>query len=305
MAFWNRNKNWEDEYDEYYTRDIERSGGKVKFKYLPHLLMLLFVGAIFCAIVGSVAGITMLEKLLTALAMPVGILWLLLLTTIYFCLLNRQAWPATMCFICWLFLTIAGNSFFTSWYARTIERPYLSQNLDSLEPLDVLVVLGGGTGTRVSGVAQVSENGDRIVQAAQLWHAGKAKKLMCTGLQAFQNDKNDMHPYEEAALLLEGLGVDSQSILKLNGLNTFEEMQNLKKWADENAGQQIGLLTSAWHLPRAVRLANAQGIEVRPIAAGFFSQPWSPGPGLVVPDEQNLRITASVTREYLAKLVSR
>lgn len=305
MLFWRRNTNWEDEYDEYYTRDIERGGGKVRFRYLPHLLLLLFVGAIFCAIVGAVAGMTMLEKLLTALVMPVGILWLMLLVTIYFCLINRNAWPAIMCFLCWMVLTVAGNGFFSSWFAGTIESAYVEQDLTQFEPVDVVVVLGGGTTTRLSGAPQVSEAGDRIVQAARLWHAGKADQLMCTGLQSFKNAEEDMHPYEEAALLLEDLGVEPQAILKLNGINTSKEMENLKQWSDKNPGKRIGLLTSAWHLPRAVRLAKAQGIEVEPIAAGFFSQPYAPSPSVVVPSEYNLMITAAVAKEYLARLVGR
>lgn len=305
MLFWGRKKNWEDEYDEYYTRDIERGGGKVRFRYLPHLLLLAFIAAVFFAIVGAVAGVTMLEKLLTALAMPAGILWLLLLVTIYFCLINRSAWPAIMCFVCWLLLTVAGNSLFSSWLAGTIESPYQDQDMSTWEPFDVVVVLGGATTTRLSGQPQVSVAGDRIVQAARLWHAGKARKIMCTGFQTFKNVETDMHPYEEATLLLEEMGVDSQAILNLNGINTFEEMQNLKKWSDVNPGNRIGLLTSAWHLPRAERLAKSQGIEVEPIAAGFFSQPYAPSPGIVVPGEYNLLVTAAVTKEYLARLVGR
>ena len=305
MVFWRKKDNWEDEYDEYYTRDLERGGGKVRFRYLPHLLLLAFVAAIFCAIVGVVAGMTMLEKLLTGLAMPIGILWLMLLVTIYFCLINRSSWPAIMCFACWLVLTVAGNSFFASWFIGTIEQPYLSQDLTNVEPYDVVVVLGGGTTTRLSGVPQVSVSGDRIVQAARLWHAGKARKVMCTGLQSFRSTEEDMHPYEEATLLLEELGVAPQEILKLNGINTSEEMENLKKWTDVNPGKRIGLLTSAWHLPRAVRLAKAQGIEVEPIAAGFYSQPYAPNPGIVVPSEYNLIITAAAAKEYLARLVGR
>ncbi len=306
MFFWKRNKDWENEYDEYYTRDVDRGGdGNARFRYLPHLLLLAFVGAIFCAVVGAVAGMTMLEKLLTALAMPVGILWLFLLVTIYFCLINRNAWPATMCFICWLLLTVAGNGFFTNWYAGTIERDFLNQDLSAVEPYDVVVVLGGGTTTRLSGKPQVSESGDRIVQTARLWHSGQAKQIMCTGMQSFRSTEEDMHPYEEATMLLEDLGVDPGAILKLQGVNTSEEMQNLKKWSDLNPGKRIGLLTSAWHLARAMRLAKSQGLEVEPIAAGFFSQPYAPSPSVVVPSEVNLMVTAAVTKEYLAKLVGR
>jgi len=114
-----------------------------------------------------------------------------------------------------------------------------------------------------------------------------------------------MHPYEEATLILEELGVEPRAILKLQGINTSEEMQNLKKWSDLNPGKRIGLLTSAWHLPRAQRLAQAQGIEASPIAAAFFSDPYAPSPGVVVPSEANLTVTAAVMKEYLARLVGR
>ena len=104
---------------------------------------------------------------------------------------------------------------------------------------------------------------------------------------------------------MEELDVDANAILQLNGINTSEEMQNLKKWSDRNPDKRIGLLTSAWHLPRAMRLAKAQGIEADPVAAGFFSQPYAPSPGVVVPSEYNLMVTAMVTKEYLARLVGR
>ena len=304
MVFWRKKTNWEDEYDEYYTRDIERGGGKARFRYLPHVLLLLFVGAVFCAIVGAVSGMTMLEKLLTSLAMPVGVLWLMLLVTIYFCLINRYAWPATMCFLCWLLLTVAGNNAFALWYAHSIEQAYIEQDFSNTPPWDVIVVLGGGTTTRLSGVPQASINGDRIVEAARQWHAGNAEKIMCTGL-GLRSSEEDLHPHEEGGLILEDLGVEPSAILHLSGINTTEEMKNLKKWSEQNPDARIGLLTSAWHLNRAERLAKAQGIKADPIAANFFSQPYVPNPGVVVPNEYNLLITGLITKEYLARLVGR
>jgi uncharacterized SAM-binding protein YcdF (DUF218 family) len=187
-----------------------------------------------------------------------------------------------------------------------MEAAYLNQDLSAAEPYDVVVVLGGGTMTRLSGTPQVSSSGDRVVQAARIWHAGKAKQIMCTGVQSFaSSDEKDLHPYEEAAIILEELGVAPQAILKLNGKNTSEEMKNLKKWAELNPDKRIGLLTSAWHLPRAVRLARSHGLDVEPIAAGFFSEAYAPSPQVVVPSEYYLMVSAAVTKEYLARLVNR
>jgi uncharacterized SAM-binding protein YcdF (DUF218 family) len=306
MFFWRKKDDWENEYDEYYTRDIERGGGKVRFRYLPHLLLLGFIGGVFCVVVGAVAGQAMLEKLVTSLVMPLGVLWLALHVMIYFCLINRQAWPAVFGFLCWIFLSVAGNSFFANWYANSIESPFLEVDAMQMEPLDVIVVLGGGTATALNGRPELSTSGDRIAQAACLWHAGQATELMCTGKKFNKANENDLHPYEEAALLLEGLGVKRNAILKLSGINTSEEMKNLKKWADANPEKKrIGILTSAWHLARAKRLAEAQGLNVVPIPSDFLGRHFSPEPGVVIPDSYNLMVTTSVTKEYLAGLVGR
>lgn len=305
MPFWKK-KHWEDEYDEYYQRDIERKELPRKFRYVPHALMVLLLGGVFFAIVGAVSGPTMVEKMLTSLAMPVGLLWLGLLVTIYFCLVNRQAWPATLCFLCWLLLSVAGNSFFSNWMASTIEAKWKEQeNTLETQPVDVLVLLGGGTSTRISGEPQVTYAGDRVVEAAKIWHVGGTKKIMCTGVQTFRMAENDLHPYEEAALLLEDLGVEPTDILKLKGENTSQELANLKQWADSNPGKSIGLLTSAWHLSRAMRLAETNGVEVRPVPAHFLSEPYAPGPDVIIPSEVSLLRTAAITKEYLAWWVGR
>lgn len=306
MFFWRKKGDWENEYDEYYTRDIELGGKKVRFRYLPHVLLLGFVGAIFCAVVGVVAGQTMLEKLLTTLAMPLGIVWLALLVMVYFCLINRQAWPAIIGFLCWIFITLAGNSFVAQWAVGTIESPFFEIDAMQLEPLDVVVVLGGGTTTTLAGRPQLAEAGERVVQAARLWHAGRVQQIMCTGMQSLRSTENDLHPYEEATVILEELGIPKQSILKLKGINTSEEMKNLKKWVDANpATPRVGLITSAWHLGRAERLAAANGLSVEPIPADFFSQPFAPGPGVVVPNYYNLMINSLVVKEYVARIVGR
>ena len=64
MAFWNRNKNWEDEYDEYYAQDRRPGQGRDRpgLRILAHLLTLVLVGGVFTAGVGYVSGVTMVEK---------------------------------------------------------------------------------------------------------------------------------------------------------------------------------------------------------------------------------------------------
>lgn len=308
MAFWNRKKNWEDEYDEYYAQDRRAEPAKKpgRLRFIPHLLLLMFLGALFMGGAGLVSGPTMVEKLLTALATPVGLTWLGLITLIYFCVLNRQNWPAIAGFFCWLILTIGGNQIVSQGLANSLEAPFQDIEIFNVEPFDTVVVLGGGTNSLKNGRPQLGPGGDRIAVAAQLFHAGQIKRLICTGTQTFRSTPNDLHPREEAAEILVRLGVPSDSVLQMRGENTSQEMANLKTWMDENdPGTRIGILTSAWHLPRAIRLAESQGLEVHPLPSNFLSLPFAPSPHIVVPSGRNLMVTGRMMKEHLARMVAR
>ena len=67
----------------------------------------------------------------------------------------------------------------------------------------------------------------------------------------------------------------------------------------------LGILTSAWHLPRATRLAESVGVDAKPIPCDFLSKPFKREPGLIVPTAENLRITQTVIKEYVARLDGR
>ena len=125
MAFWKRKKNWEVQYDEYYAQDRRAVPAKKpgRFRFIPHLFLLAFLGALFIGGAGLVSGPTMVEKLLTALATPDGLVWLGLIVLVYFCILNRQSWPALTGFVCWLILTVGGNQLVANWIANSLEAP--------------------------------------------------------------------------------------------------------------------------------------------------------------------------------------
>ena len=307
MAFWNRKTNWEDEYDEYYAQDRRPGlrGERPVLRILAHSLTLLLIGGLFTAGVGFVSGITMVEKLLSALANPLGLVWILLLLLAYFSLLFGQRWPALVALIGWLVLTIGGNQFVADGLTRSLEARFFDTDPFTGEPYDLIVVLGGGTTTSMPGRSQTSYSGDRVVLAGRLYHAGMAGRIVCTGSQKYRAE-NDLHPREEATEILRGLDVPDEVLLQMKGNNTSEEMANLKIWlAEQEIQGRIGLLTSAWHLPRALRLARSNGLELEPVPANFLSEPFAPGPDIVVPSAENLMVTGQMCKEYLAGLVGR
>ncbi len=307
MAFWNRRKpDGDDQTDENHADRIRERTTTDRLRVLPHLLMMLFVGALFVGAVGVLGGKTMFEKTLTALAQPCGILWLALIMLTYFCLLLRQTWPALISMLCFFLLTIGGNSFVANWLAFQREAPYLEVDPMKLDPYDTVFVLGGGTETRMDGTVQLACSGDRVATAARLFHGGKIKNIICTGTQSFRSTENDLDPREEAAIILEDLLVPAENIGQMKGVNTLEEMQNIRKWLEANPNPgRVGILTSAWHLKRAMRLAESAGVIADPIPANFLTMPVSPSPKFLIPSASNLEITRTIVREYLAGLVNR
>ncbi len=310
MALLNRRKNWEDEYDEYYAQDRRTGPGQVRsltrLRFFSHALTLMFVGAVFLGVAGTLGGPSMLEKMLTDLAMPTGIIWLALIVMTYFCLLTRQPWPAIVGFACWLILTLAGNSYVSNWLMSTLESPYQKINVLAMEPLDTIVVLGGGTSSRLTGGSQLADNGDRVSTAARLFHAGKVTNLICTGESYLPKTEFDLDPRQEAAEILIGLGVPPANVVQMKGRNTSEEMHNLKTWMEANPNHgRVGILTSAWHLPRVMRLAKANGLDVIPVPSDFRTMPYRPDPNLFIPSSNRIRQTWLAVKEYLAGLVRR
>ena len=307
MPFWKRKPHWDEVTDEYYGERTRERKHSDRIRVLPHFCAIALLGALFLGAVGVVGGKTMFEKTLTALVQPCGLIWLLLILLIYFCLLCRQGWPAFIGLLCFLILSIAGNSYVANWVALQREAPFVDIDPMSMEPLDTVFVLGGGTLTRTDGVPQLSWNGDRIATAAKLFHAGKIQNIICTGTQTFRTTEKDLHPREEAASILADLKVPVERIGQMKGENTFQEVQNIKKWMDANPdAKRVGILTSAWHLKRAMRLAKAEGIEgIEPIPANFMNLPFAPTPNLLIPSATNLEITRTMLKEYLGGLVGR
>lgn len=307
FSFWKK-KNWEDDYDEYYAQDrgIRETKPRTKTRYVAHLLMLTLMGGLVTAGVGLVSGTSMVEKFLTALASPLGAVWMGLLLLVYFSLLNRQAWPAVVGLLCWIVITLGGNQLVANGLAGMLEAPYQQLNPYEGEPYDLVVVLGGGTTTTIGGQSQLHLSGDRVAVAARMFHAGLAKRIVCTGTQTFRSTDLDLHPREEAANILNGLGVPKGVVMQMKGNNTSEEMANLKTWMSENKIEgRVGVITSAWHLSRAIRLAESNGLMLEPLPANFISELYTPNPSVIVPNSSNLMTTTCVCKEYLASWVGR
>ncbi|MFO1095491.1 MAG: YdcF family protein [Planctomycetaceae bacterium] len=266
-----------------------------------------------CA-VGIVDGRAALEKVLLRLLAPVGLLWLALALQCGQAFFRRQrGWCIWSCAL-WLALTLVGNGTLVPRAYASLERPLLRLDPLHAPPYDVLIVLGGGARSGPTDRPQLNESGDRLLLAAQLYHAGQVRRVICTGqrIAALAPDGHS-DPAEQTHQILKSLGVPESIMTMSGGTNTAEEMRQLA--AGPPLTGRVGLLTSAWHLPRALRLARAHGLDLEPVPADFQGNFGAVAPanaaGLgatvldVIPTAEVLAAAGRLGKEWLAGLVGR
>ena len=256
-------------------------------------------------------GKSVTEKMLTDLFMPMGMLWMTL-TVLCVVLWKRKLYmPLLISAFAWGLCFVGGNGLIAGWMMQSMEDEYYEVDPLSVAPFDTVVLLGGGTSDAPNGQVQINENGDRVVLAARMFHRGLAKRIVCTGarikgLSSLKRDEADA-----GRILLTDLGVDEDAIMTFGGRNTSEEMQQIAgKLGSE---QEIGIITSAWHMPRAMRLAEGAGINAQPLPANYasrksdVSEPVPVGKLIrgCIPNLSALGTNSRVLREHLARLVNR
>jgi uncharacterized SAM-binding protein YcdF (DUF218 family) len=286
---------------------------------------------ILAIVVGALLGTTwraegMLaaQRIVIDLVMPVGLAWL---TTLYVLLrsfvLGRTRACAVAGFI-FLVISVSFSPIIARELAKRIEvRPLDVSPLDDAAPkFRAVVVLGGGASLGMDGRPQLNSDGHRVVMAAQMWYAGKTEAIICTGEDDFvpeaaskaadEKDKRDLHnPARLGVDVLVSLGVPRDRLFRIGGVNTYTEMKELAQFlkdppADLPSAGALGLITSAFHIPRAIRLAERESLVLSPIPVSFRTGVPEPmKPADLVPTVGAGNQFYLVMREQLARLVGR
>ena len=253
-----------------------------------------------------VDGAGQAARVATALATPLGVLWLLMLTIAVWCLLQRQKSAAGLFLVLFVFIGVTFNGRFANWCMAQVEHPGIDLEAANVLPFEAILVLGGGASVKSNGIDELNDDGERLFSAAQMWHAGQCKRVICSDFPVPDRTNPVSLPHN----LLASVGVPDNAIIELVGENTLGEMRALRHFLDSPEGKgiegKLGLITSAFHMNRAVRLASSQNIDVVPIPCAFRavrSGPWSPRH--LVPSTGAGANVAMALKERLARIVGR
>jgi uncharacterized SAM-binding protein YcdF (DUF218 family) len=247
-----------------------------------------------------------LQKLLGALVMPAGLLWALLLGTAFLLLRRRQWWPATLVLLVWGAYGVAGNYYVGSSLLGGLERLIPPVDVARTEPFDAVFVLGGGTDVDPAGDPMLSSSGDRVATAARLWHAGKARLLVTSGTgRDVETGVRDLGQDTRALWL--GLGIPDRAILVVAEpcWVTRDEIRAYRRLQDVHHWKRMALVSSAWHLPRAMGLAERSGLTFTPVGSDWRGRRKALQIQRLVPQGEGFLNTGYACWEYLGRWVGR
>ena len=161
---------------------------------------------------------------------------------------------------------------------------------------------------------EVNEAGDRLLCGVRLWKQGTAPVLITSGARVSFQPNDPIAP--EAVLsqqLAQELGVPASAVL-LNdqARTTAEEAQRINQLAAEQGWKQLILVTSAFHMPRALASFRRQSdLEIIPVACDYRLDPQSKDQTFswqellidLIPSSGSLNQTTQVLKEHLGLLV--
>ena len=251
-----------------------------------------------------------LSKCIPPFVYPLGRACLLILAGLL--LYRHLRWQRASLILALALLLVGGNHWVAYGLMRSLEWRYLPPR--EFPSAEVIVVLGGGTlaASYPRPTVEVNGAGDRVLYAAWLYHHGKAPYLLLSG-GSIDWLSDQPSPADDMATLLEQLGVPRSAMwLETRSRNTYENALYSKEILQAKGIQRIILVTSAWHMPRAVGVFEHMGLQVIPAPTDFTvtlgenptSQPALALQSLMdlLPSVENLSYTTKAMKEYLGFL---
>ncbi len=209
-----------------------------------------------------------------------------------------------------LFLSIFSIGFVADLLWKLLEYPWQRLDENFAPTADAIVVLSGGGLYKAPGEANIIEwsDPDRFFAGVTLFQKRKAPRLFFTGGSTpYENNAKDEGTiYKEHAL---SLGIPSAAITTTGKvINTAQEAIEIRRLLEKNdAPSKILLVTSAFHMHRAKKQFERQGLFVLPFPVDFKASKKSPwqSPYQWVPNAHSLNRSSNALRELIGRTIYR
>jgi uncharacterized SAM-binding protein YcdF (DUF218 family) len=172
---------------------------------------------------------------------------------------------------------------------------------------DAVVLMGGileNGATQTWKVPAYNQSSERLLAVYEVLRSNRARYVILSG-----GDPQAPEPMHEARVCERQLiewGIDpGRIIVDLDSKNTRENAINSVRIARERGLERIGVVTSAFHMPRSVDCFRAAGMDVTPVAVDFRSNEMPLARRTFLPRAAWLGDSTWALRELAGRLVYR
>ena len=187
---------------------------------------------------------------------------------------------------------------FTKQILTGLEQDYPFVAIDAVPAADAIVILGGG-------VSRAGEQQDlpylglainRLFYGMKLYQAHKSPLIILSG----SAEEDDIPEAEMMAELLKEFGITGEVVIKeTQSRNTHENAVNILSIIRQQHMHSVLLVTSVWHMRRALATFRTLGIQAFPVPV---DQIGSVSPNFFInwlPDARALFMTSIACKEYI------
>lgn len=179
-----------------------------------------------------------------------------------------------------LLLLLGGLLPLSTWLILPLEQRFKRPDLSG-RPVDGIVVLGGMEDARVSAARHahaIDEAAERLTETAALAKRFPAAKIVLTGGGAEVLSAPTIGA-DAAGLVLRDLGIGDSGhlLLEREARDTWENATKTQALVKPKPGERWLLVTSAWHMPRAMGAFRKTGFQVEPWPVDYRTMGWPDG----------------------------
>jgi uncharacterized SAM-binding protein YcdF (DUF218 family) len=240
-----------------------------------------------------------LSKLVPVFVLPLGLALLLMIASR---LAFLKRWAGALALVAIVVLWVTSTPIFANALAIRLESAYPPVPIALLPTADAIVLLGGIVGQPLppSERPDLNDRADRMIEAWRIFRSGKASAIVVSG----GNTPWSSAAKPEAEIIRDYLvefGVpESAIILESTSRNTHENAVNTAHLLRGHGWRSALLVTSAFHMPRAVAAFERAGVGVTPAPTDFHAHyPLADTVLDFLPNADALAETTSATKEWL------
>lgn len=194
-----------------------------------------------------------LKKLISFFLEPFTFGFLILLLALIFLIFNNYKKAKVFLFIGLAYLFLITNSIFSNFLISPLENKYKNQDDLDISKVEYILLLGGNFEARAYEVIKLSQK----LKDAKIITSGYAGKMLISDAL-----------YAKKELI--SLGIDkNRIIMQEKPKDTNEEAVAIKKLLNN---KPFILVTSAYHMPRAIKIFQSQGLNPIAIPTEFTTK---------------------------------